>query len=483
MFTLKKKKAMNKTPLFLLVFLSSCLHFPKYKAHPHPSFSENWQTPICEEAQKEPPPLAFWKEFKDPCLNWLMEEAASQNLDLMITACRLEQARRALKATSSQNLPKIDASAGFYHAYFNQKTLDQVLGLEDETGRHHRNLDLFEIGFDAEWEIDLFGRQKHQMHAACYRLRASEEEFNVFWVTLSAEIARAYFDLRVMQNKKLLVEKTIQSINEKMELTQDLVQAGFKGDLDLVQERIWHHELVSRLPLIEFSVTEGINRLSLLLGKPPGFLQQTLAVASPLPSPPEGLSVGVPSMLLRRRADIRQKEMEMEEASSLVCHAMASMFPRLSLKGFVGQISTHLPELLSGSGFTWLGGPQLLLPIFNSRLIEQDIQINKLKVKQALLEYQKTTLVALEEAENGIAYTKTRAQHFQLQQMKLQTSKDGYEMAKDLYQSGLASFFEVLLQEKEWIQSQESLLESHGEYLKAALSLYKALGGGWDCVE
>lgn len=435
-------------------------------------------TEVCEKAVDQ---FVWWESLNDPTLNSLIERAAAQNLDISLAASRVCQARRIYTGKKGDRLPHIDGSAGYYHAYYNQNTINDLLGTKD-CNRHSgkKNVDIFEIGFDADWEIDLFGKTAHDLCALKADIEATQEDFNDVWVTLSAEIGKNYIELRGYQQLLSLTEKNINTQKDTLILTNDLVAAGLANSINQNQAQEQLSLLEVKKPLLEVGISKAIHRLSVLLAYPPAELYDELTCAcATLPSLPLENPIGLPSELLRRRPDIRKAEREVAAATERIGSAIAGMFPRLSLRGFIGDISTHLPSLFGSSGGTWIAGPQLLLPIFNSRLIEQDIQLNKIKTEQVLYEYQKTVLTALEEAENAIGTLHAEMTRNKHVADAVNSSRKAYELVSDLYNNGFKDYFEVVSIERSLINNEENFIQSNIDLLIHYISLYKALGGNF----
>jgi outer membrane protein, multidrug efflux system len=425
--------------------------------------------------EKELDCFVWWESLQDPVLDSLIERAASQNLDLYIAANRILEARLEKKGGDASLYPHLDGSAAYGHVQYNQKTLDHIVGCENHKASNHKNLNFFEVGFDAEWEIDFFGKQAHEIEALKAKIEASKEEFSQLWVTLSADVARNYIELRHLQQQLEVIDKNITDQKDHLKLTQSLIQAGFAGANDERQAEEQLNTLVAEKPQIVFGIYKAIHRLSILLGYPPGELFAELNQPAALPCLPEEMPLGIPSELLRRRPDIRKAERDLAAATERVGSAVAARFPRISLSGFIGELGT-----LHSNGLAWFAGPQLLTPIFNSKMLKQDVEFNKIQAQQAMYEYQKTVLSALEEAENAIAsfrYEWERNIHLR---EALQSSRKAYELTDQLYKKGFKSYFDVLIANRSRLTAEEAYLQSQSDLLLHYISLYKALGGAWN---
>ena len=477
--------------LLLNLMLVGCTMGPKYVQPPEMNIPEEWHSDVSEGMDSgDPENFAWWESLNDPILNSLIKRVAEQNLDLFIAGTRILEVRADQKGKVAELYPHIDASTTCGHAYYSKDALiNGILGAAFPAHHHRsgkRNVDFFEIGFDASWEIDLFGATKHEISAGKARIESAEESLCDLWVTLSAEVARNYIELRSLQLRLNLTEKNIETQQDTLHLTQELLTIGSANAIDVLQANEQLNILAAQKPLLKLSIDKAIHRLSILLAHPPGELFTELCESKELPCLPCEKPIGLPSELLRRRPDIRKAERDLAAATESVGSAVASLFPRLSLYGFIGDISTHLKSLTSGASGAWFAAPQLLFPIFNSRLLTQDVDFNKIKNRQALFEYQKTVLAALEEVENAIAsfhYEEERNQHLEKVRM---TGQEAYQLTLQLYQRGLKDYLEVLIINRSLLASENAFIQSQTDLLLHYISLYKALGGGWiasQCME
>lgn len=459
-----------------------CTVGPKYTL-PDVDIPCEWHSPLSDGMQLSSTDFFnWWESFKDPTLNSLIERASSQNLDLFIALSRVLEARSVKQAKKGDVYPHIDFSTNYDHLYYSKNAL--VKGLLEPAlpvHSHHvkRNVNFFEVGFDADWEIDLFGLTAHELKALKAKEEASEESFKDVWITLSSEIAKNYIELRGLQYSLIRLQRNIETQENTVQLSEELFDGGILSKIDLSQAKSQLSSLQAQKPLMELSISKTIHRLSLLLGYAPGDLFEELGVCGDIPLLPDDKPIGVPSELLRRRPDIRKAERELAAATERIGSAIASLFPRLSLRGFIGEISTQIGALFNPASATWLAGPQLLVPIFNSRLILEDINYNKILTQKALYEYQKTVLEALEEAENAIA-----SYHFELERHHhlaeaLQSDQKALELTQQLFQLGIKDNFDVLISTRALIAAENESMQSQIKLLLHTIALYKALGGSY----
>jgi len=466
----------------MLGLLTGCTVGPKYEP-PKMDVPCEWHTPPSDGmSAAESDCFTWWESLNDPLLNSLMQRAAQQNLDLFLAGTRILEARLARKGKEAERYPHVDGSVTGGHLYMSKDVLRSgILGAHRKHPK--RNYNFFEVGFDANWEIDLFGYNKHEENAAQAKLESAEESLCDVWVTLSAEIARNYIELRGLQLRTQMILENIEDQKESIHLTHQLVDIGWASAIDLLQAEEQLSLLISQKPLLELSTDKAIHRLSVLLGCAPGELYPELCEIQQLPQLPYEKPIGLPSDLLRKRPDIRRAERNLAAATESVGSAVAALFPRFSLYGFVGEVGTRLRSFTNGSSPTWFAAPQLLFPILNSRLLTQDVELNKIQAQQALFEYQKTVLEALEEAENAMAsfrYEWERNGHLNNSQAIDITA---YQLTLQLYQRGIKDYIEVLSTHRSLLSAQDGYLQSQIDLLLHFVSLYKALGGGWDITK
>lgn len=457
--------------LLLTLFLAGCTVGPRYEP-PIAAIPDQWQSAGGECRSIDD--FVWWEALNDPILNDLLYETANENLDLSLASSRIREARLEVKGKNSSLYPHLDASLTGGHLYYKDKGLiREVLGGKNRK----RNSHFFEAGFDASWEIDLFGAAQHEINAAQARLEGAEEGLNDAWVTLSAEVARHYVELRSLQQRRLILLDNIESQKETLALMAELLGIGIGSSVDQLQSEGQLNLLVAQRPLLDDSIEKTMLRLSILQGKQPGHLNPLLCHPEKLPMLPCEKPFGVPSELLRRRPDIRKAERELAAATESVGTAIASLFPRLTLYGFAGDIGSQLKNLSNGSGLVWFAAPQLLLPIFNSRMLQQDVELNKIRAEEALINYQRTVLNALEEAENALASFRYESERSQFLEQAVQKDQEAYRLILDLYHRGVKDYLEVLAASRSLLASQDAYLQSRTSLLIGYIAIYKALGG------
>ncbi len=474
----------QKSWVFVSLFLYGCQLNPPYTP-PMIDVPVQWHSRMSEDSTscEDPSYFLWWQSLEDPLLESLIVRAKQNNLDLSIAGIRILETRQERMGIKSQSLPHIDGSITGGHLYCSKEGLvDGVLKTLFPDCHHHkvkRNVNFFEIGFDADWEIDLFGANKHAAHAVDAKIEMAEEALYDIWITLSAEIARNYIELRSFQQQLTIIEENIEIQKESIYLLQQLEIIGDVSAFDLLAPQEQLQMAAAQKTVVYNQIQRVIHRLSILVGSFPDSLFCELSLVQSLPSLPQEKPIGLPSELLRRRPDIRKAERNVAAASETLSSSIAALFPRLSLYGFIGNISTQLHSLPNSASTTWFGAPQLLFPIFNSRLLTQDVKWNKLETRIALFEYQKTVLLALEEVENGIStFTQEEKRNQHLLELR-NIHEESSLLTFDLYQRGIVGYLEVLNKRQALLNAENTLLQGQEKLILSYISLYKALGGGW----
>jgi NodT family efflux transporter outer membrane factor (OMF) lipoprotein len=465
--------------LFLLLLaLSGCVNHSPYDSSEIdiPCEWENAPTSLSTESNAS---FNWWEQLQDPLLNELMTLAADQNLDLQIGAMRVLASRTEANGKKGDLYPHVDATFNCGNIGYNKKALEHIIG----TSCAKKSFNFFEAGFDAEWEIDFFGMTAHTICALQAEAEASLENLSDIWVTLSAEIGKNYIELRGLQTKFALHSEKLCIATRELQLTKELMGRGLIDDREIGNLQTGLYALHAEEPLIEFEIAKTTHRLSILLGLPPQDLKECLQTTAALPSLPKQPPIGLPSELLQNRPDIKKAEMKLAAATERTESAIAALFPRFSLWGFIGDISTNAGSLFTGASTTWGIGPQILVPIFNSRLLMQDVEYNQIATQEALYTYQKTVLEALEEAENAIAaYTAEEKRFCYLNESYL-TLAESLRGQEELYQRGASDYLSVATLAKDTLTAQELAIQSQRQQLLNYIAIYKAIGGSLLCEE
>jgi NodT family efflux transporter outer membrane factor (OMF) lipoprotein len=406
----------------------------------------------------------WWTRFGDARLDALVARALAANLELRVADARVREARALRRIAAAPLLPRLDAGA------------DGSLGTGATT-------DLGLAGLDAIWEVDVFGGARRSLEAAEADLAATVADRRDLLVVLLGELARSYVELRGFQRRIDAVERNLASQRETRELTEAQLRVGLASDLDVERARALTANTAAELPPLDAALRASMHRIAVLVGQPPAALAAELAAEGPLPAAPGALVVGVPADLLRRRPDLARAERELAAATARIGEAKADLYPRFTLTGSVGLRSEDLKQLLgSDSSFAAIG-PNVVWPIFAAGRIRANVEVQDARTEQALARYEQALLRALEQVENAlVSHAREQLRRRELEDA-VDANREAVELARRLYANGLGGFLDVLDAERSLLLSESRLVESETAVSTSLVTLYVALGGGWEQAE
>lgn len=417
------------------------------------------------------PTLAeWWIALKDPILNGLIEQAIDRNLDIKEARARIREARAQLRASGAALLPAIDSAA----------SATRSRGSENRGSSH--TTELYSIGFDASWELDLFGGTRRAVQAAAAELEVQEENLRDVLVTLLAEIALNYLDLRTYQERLRVTEENLASQEETADLAQMRRLAGLTDELAVEQSRYNLESTRSQVPVLRTGIEAAKNRLAVLTGIPPGQLHEQLEAVRPVPAPPPEIVVGVPAETLRQRPDVRKAERSLAAQTARIGVATADLYPRLKLFGSIGLESLSAGNLFDAAGLARSIGPSLSWPLFDAGAIRSNIEIQSALQEQALCQYESAVLGALEEVENALQGYQDELERQGTLTLAAEAARKAVELSRIKYQAGLTDFVSVLEAERSRLGFEDQMAESAGNVTANLVRIYKALGGGWNTL-
>jgi len=434
----------------------------------------------------------WWSVFKDPVLDRLVDEAQRQNLDLQTAALRIEEARAQRGAAAAQGRPSVSGMGlggrqrasqnGFTSALAGGGASQQQGGAGggQAAAAPSPYSDLFQIGFDATWELDLWGKARRGVEAADASIVSAEQARGNAMISLSAEVARTYLALRGAQRQRAIVLADIADQRQLASLTESRSRNGFAAQADSVQQQAQLSASEAQLPPIDQDIAQAMNRLALLLALPPGSLADRLG---PLPQadvvlPPE-VPVGLPGDLLRRRPDILKAEADLHAATAKVGQAKAQLFPSIALGGVGGLQSVHADSLTDWASRFWLGGAHVSIPIFEGGKLKAQIRTADAQMKEAALAWRSTVLVAYHEADNALQAYADEQRHAAALFRQLADARRSDELMRSRHRSGFVSMIEVLDAQRRVHQAEQQALQSNVAASTDLVALYKALGGDW----
>jgi outer membrane protein, multidrug efflux system len=455
---------------FLLLGVSSCTVGPKFikpETAVEGTFTEGKRSGYSPESASP----QWWRRLNDSKLNTLVDRALADNKDLRIAASRVDEARALSRAARFDFFPTVTSDA----SYTNQRaSIAQSFPGQD------RNTELYDAGFQASWELDLWGRVRKSNWAAWADYESAESLRQDAMVAVAAEVARNYLQLRGLQNELAVAQRNSQNQRDTLKLTESLLQGGRGTELDTSRARSQLNSTLSAIPLIESAILQNIHRLSVLVGTQPSTLKAELNKAKPMPALPSLVRIGDPAELLRRRRDIRSAEKDLEAATHRVGVVTADLFPRVTFNGRASlQATTFSGFGDTGSGATTFG-PAISWAAFDMGRVLTQIQASNARVKGQVANYEKTVLNALEETENALVEFGQQRARRNFLRIAAESSEKAATLARERYQNGIDDFLLVLDAERVLLDAQRQLAASETTTATSLVAIYKALGGGWE---
>jgi NodT family efflux transporter outer membrane factor (OMF) lipoprotein len=425
----------------------------------------------------------WWNAFNDPLLNSLVERAVPSNLDLRLAEARIREARAVRIVTASGAWPAVDVSG----SYTRNRSSENAIGAPAQGaviapigGGRDLDQNLYRSGFDANWEIDVFGGVRRSVEAADATIDATVEDRRDVLVTLLGEVAKNYIDLRGFQHRLAVARANLKTQQDTLELTRVRFQAGLASDLDVAQQEAQVNSTASQIPTLESSLKDAAYGLDVLLGLQPGALWSELAKETPIPGLPPEVLVGLPSELLRRRPDIRRAERQLAAATAQVGAATADLFPKFFLTGVAGLQSISASDWVTGGSRFWSIGPRITWPVFDAGKIRANIEIRNAQQEQALTQYEKSVLNAFRDVETALVNYANEQTRYRSLTDAVAANRRAVAMANELYIRGLNDFLNVLDTQRSLYLTESELVQSEATMATNLVALYKALGGGWE---
>jgi NodT family efflux transporter outer membrane factor (OMF) lipoprotein len=471
--------------LFAAIFAllqTGCMVGPNYRA-PEPSLESDYgqsSSSTTRPSVLSSSPIAaahWWETLADPTLNDLIQNVVSSNLDVKIAQARIRQARAQLAYATGQTLPQLNADAAYSHNRLS-KTAAPYNAFDVPNFPWEYNQ--YQAGFDATWELDLFGGQRRNVQAAQADDAAASASARDVLLSAMAEVARNYVDLRGYQQRTLIARKNLKSQQETLELTQDRRKQGVVTDLDVARAQSQVAKTQAELPVLQRHQAEAIHRIALLLGQQPEALTAQLSKPQPVPVPPPEIAIGVPAELLRRRPDIRRAERQLAAATARIGQAAADLYPRFSLTGNFTMLSASSSDLFDWRSRSFGVGPTITWPIFDASRLRSLVDVRNAQQEEALATYDRTVLAALEEVHNAIASFATEQQRRAALVEEVQADQTAADVARAQYRQGVVDFLDVLDAQRSLYVSQDQLADSDRAVTTSLVALYKALAGGWE---
>jgi NodT family efflux transporter outer membrane factor (OMF) lipoprotein len=423
---------------------------------------------------------AWWTSFNDGELDSLVQRAAQANPDLRVAEARLRQARAVRQMSAADLWPTLDASGSFARA--KQSKNQPLIGSLPLPANFPFEYSVYQAGFDASWEIDLFGAKRRALEATTADWEAAVESRDDAMVTLLAEVARNYVELRGGQLRLDISHRNLKLQEEALELTRARFQTGVANELDVTRAAALLASIQAAVPPLEAAVRASMYTLAILVGRDPGDLVAELTPTKPIPLVPPEIPIGLPSDLLSRRPDVRRAERQLAAETARIGVAKSDWFPKLSLTGDAGLESVSLGKWFTPGSEFWSLGPSLQWRALDFGRVRAEVSAQTAVQEAALAAYEKTALASLLEAESAVvAYAQEQNRHGALTE-EVAENRRSLEMANGLFREGRVNFLDVLDAERSLYQSEDELAVSDQAVSIDLITLYKALGGGWETL-
>lgn len=450
-----------------LLMLSGCMVGPDYQK-PRPQLPDRWSGIAGEKAfaGASADLSAWWRAFDDPVLTALIKMAQLGNRELYQAEARVLEARARRKLAGAELLPTSSMSLGASRT-------------ETESALRGINTELYSHTLDASWELDLFGKKRRALEAAAANEQAKQEDLRDVLVSLCAEVALNYVDMRSYQAQLSITEANLATQAETYQLTRWRRQAGLTTQLDVAQAKLAMENTRASLPGLKNSLEQAKHNLALLLGKEPAALKKILQYSGDIPVASAGVAVGIPADLLRRRPDLRRAERQLAAQTAQIGVAEAERYPDLTLSGSIGLKSLEYASLYTAGAQASEVAARAMLTLLDFGRISSNIAIQKALREQALGLYQQTLLTALRDVENALTAYVEESKRLDALQAAATAGKEALQLANFQYAAGLNDFQAVLESQRTLLNAETAEVVSKAEIAANIIRLYKALGGGW----
>lgn len=428
---------------------------------------------------------AWWTFFNDSELNSLVDRAVKNNPDITAAIARVMEARAQRGVVASGLFPEIDATGSYTYSRFSSNIpgLSAISGAFNGSGSApgapNLTYGLWQAGLDASWEIDVFGGTRRAVEAANYNLQASVEDLRDVQISLLAEVAVDYIELRGAQFQLDIAQHNLASQQQTLALTRSRAEGGLIPYLDVAQQEAQVATTAATIPSLETEIRQSIHHLSTLLGTDPGALSAELSAAGPIPVGPTSVPPGIPSELLRRRPDVRRAERQLAAATATIGVATADLFPKFSVTGALGTESGTFKQLFDYSSRFYNIAPGITWDIFDAGKVSSNIKVMNARQAEALAAYRKVVLQSMSDVDDALVACNREQVRLQALRDAVTANERSVELSTELFEKGSTDFLSVLDAQRDLFAAQNAMAQSEQQVSADFVALYKALGGGW----
>jgi NodT family efflux transporter outer membrane factor (OMF) lipoprotein len=443
------------------------------------------QTKPSEVVPQNPDYLTWWTAFNDPELNTLVIRGVKDNPNVISAEARIREARGNFGIQVSGLFPQVNGTGEYSH----QRLSNNEPGFGSGAGSAGPGstglgisgitFDTYQAGFDMSWEVDVFGQNRRAIEAARDNLQAAVWDRRDVMVSLVAEVAINYMTLRGAQHELDIARQNLQSQQQTLDLTRSKAQGGLIPYLDVAQQEAQVATTASAIPTFETTIRQSIHHIGILLGQDPGFLSNELSDARPIPVGPAYVPPGVPSELLRRRPDVRRAERQLAAQTAQIGVAVADLFPKFSVTGALGLESGALKQLFDYQSRFYDIAPGVTWDIFDAGKVLSNITVQNARQVEALETYRQTVLQSMQDVEDALVACNREQVRLQSLRDAVAANQKAVDLSTELFEKGSADFLSVLDAQRSLFTAQDAMARSEETVSANLISLYKALGGGW----
>ena len=446
-------------------------------AEDHTWLEENKEISSAPQDQAE-----WWKIFNDPVLNVLINKAYNQNLPLQIAGLRIFEARAQLGIATGLQYPQTQLVGGLATA---NQISENSPNFDSQFDNRFMN---YQTGFDAAWELDFWGRYRRGIESADTSLAATVADYDNALVSLTAEVARVYVNIRILEERLKIAHENIELQERSLHIASVRFRNGATTELDVVQAKTNLADTRARVPVLTRQLRQAGNALSILMGIPPAELTGILGEPGTIPVAPEQIAAGIPTELLRRRPDVRQAEMQAASQSALIGVAETELYPRFTLLGSIGfQASdtggSSASDLFDSDSLGYSVGPAFSWNILNYGRLKNNVRVQDARYQQTIVNYQNTVLTAYQEVEDAMVGITQAREESRIRAEGAHAAKRSTEISNVQYREGSVDFQRVIDSERALVLQQDLWTQAHGDISLNIIAMYKALGGGWELRE
>jgi NodT family efflux transporter outer membrane factor (OMF) lipoprotein len=480
--------------ILLLLAITGCAKVGPDFVSPEAPLEQNWLATddprIVTTAPEDP---AWWRKFDDTRLSDLIRIAQEQNPNVQIAGVRVLQARAQLGAAIGELYPQKQQAFGEL-TYKRLSNHDSPGGLDRDVADRlsllssNNSFWITQFGLTASWELDLWGKFRRAIEASDANLMASVFNYDEALVSLTAQVASTYVNVRTYQERLRIARENIKAQQQTLKLTDIRFRNGEVSETDSQQAKSQYAQTRSQVPQLEIGLRQNLHALATLLGRPPSNLDELLGAGGPVPSAPAQVAIGIPADLLRRRPDIRSAEQQAAAQSATIGATKAELYPAFSLSGTFGFLSTDVGNSQLSNVFDWKSrvasfGPAVVWNVFNYGQITNQVRAQDAAFQQAVLSYQNTVLQAQQEVEDGLASFLGAQETVTLLSEAVAAARRSVDLAAAQYRAGATSYTTVLTAQQNLLAQQDQLAVTQGSVAQGLISVYRALGGGWEVRE